>query len=109
MSPGIVAESDLSGALTSEYVFFGGERVARKDYPSDTVSYYFFSNHLRGLPLFFQISLMLPWVQPFLFPWPNHATDPPALVGSQSRSWRCGDLRPRVRGRLADSEAVLRW
>ena len=31
MSPGIVAESDLSGVLKSEYVFFDGERVARRD------------------------------------------------------------------------------
>jgi RHS repeat-associated protein len=46
MSPGIVAESSLTGALTSEYVFFNGERVARKDYPSDAVSYYF-SDHLK--------------------------------------------------------------
>jgi RHS repeat-associated protein len=41
MSPGIVAESDLSGNLQSEYVFFDGERVARKDFPSGAVSYYF--------------------------------------------------------------------
>jgi RHS repeat-associated protein len=41
MSPGIVAESDLSGNLKSEYVFFNGERLARKDFPGDTVSYYF--------------------------------------------------------------------
>jgi hypothetical protein len=35
MTPGIVAESDLSGNLQSEYVFFGGERIARKDSPSN--------------------------------------------------------------------------
>jgi RHS repeat-associated protein len=46
MSPGIVAESDLSGNLQSEYVFFNGERVARKDFPSNAVSYYF-SDHLK--------------------------------------------------------------
>jgi RHS repeat-associated protein len=46
MSPGIVAESDLSGNLQSEYVFFDGERVARKDFPSLAVSYYF-SDHLK--------------------------------------------------------------
>jgi RHS repeat-associated protein len=45
MSPGIVAESDLSGNLTSEYVFFNKERVARRDFPSNTVSYYF-SDHV---------------------------------------------------------------
>jgi RHS repeat-associated protein len=46
MTPGVVAESDLSGNLQSEYVFFDGERVARKDLPSNTVSYYF-SDHLK--------------------------------------------------------------
>src|SRR6266481_6159618 len=46
MTPGIVAESDLSGALQSEYVFFDGERVARKDFPGNAVSYYF-SDHLK--------------------------------------------------------------
>src|SRR5262249_37169083 len=39
-------ESDLTGTLKSEYVFFGGERVARKDFPGNTVSYYF-SDHLK--------------------------------------------------------------
>jgi RHS repeat-associated protein len=46
MTPGIVAESDLSGSLQSEYVFFDGERVARKDFPTLAVSYYF-SDHLK--------------------------------------------------------------
>ncbi len=46
MAPGIVAESDLTGALTAEYVFFDGERVARKDFPANAVSYYF-SDHLK--------------------------------------------------------------
>jgi RHS repeat-associated protein len=46
MLPGIVAESDLSGNLTSEYVFFGGTRVARKDFPSNAIAYYF-SDHLK--------------------------------------------------------------
>jgi RHS repeat-associated protein len=43
MSPGIVAESDLTGNLTSEYVFFGGRRMARRDFSSSppSVSYYF--------------------------------------------------------------------
>jgi RHS repeat-associated protein len=41
MTPGVVAESDLAGVLKSEYIFFNGERVARKDFPSNTVAYYF--------------------------------------------------------------------
>jgi RHS repeat-associated protein len=46
MAPGIVAESDLTGALKSEYVFFDGERIARRDLPSGSVAYYF-SDHLK--------------------------------------------------------------
>ena len=46
MTPGIVAESDLSGNTKSEYVFFNGERVARRDLPSGSVAYYF-SDHLK--------------------------------------------------------------
>ncbi len=46
MTPGVVAESDLAGSLKSEYVFFDGERVARKDFPGNTVAYYF-SDHLK--------------------------------------------------------------
>jgi RHS repeat-associated protein len=41
MSMGIVGESDLAGNLQSEYIFFDGERVARKDFPGNVVSYYF--------------------------------------------------------------------
>jgi RHS repeat-associated protein len=44
MAPGIVGESDLSGNLTDEYVFFGGERVARK---STNGVFYYFSDHLK--------------------------------------------------------------
>lgn len=40
MSPGIVAESDLSGNLKSEYIFFNGKRVARVDQPGNVVHYY---------------------------------------------------------------------
>jgi RHS repeat-associated protein len=46
LTPGVVAESDLGGNLQSEYVFFAGERVARKDFPGGAVSYYF-SDHLK--------------------------------------------------------------
>jgi hypothetical protein len=46
MSPGIVAESDLSGNAKSDYVFFNSERVARRDLPGGAVSYYF-SDHLK--------------------------------------------------------------
>ena len=36
--------------IASEYVFFDGERVARKDFSSSTTSvFYYFSNHLKSL------------------------------------------------------------
>ena len=44
MTPGIVGESDLSGNLTDEYVFFDGERVARK---STNGVFCYFSDHLK--------------------------------------------------------------
>jgi RHS repeat-associated protein len=48
MTPGIVAESDLAGTLKSEYVFFDGDRVARKDFSGSTTSVaYYFSDHLK--------------------------------------------------------------
>ena len=34
MTPGVVAETDLAGTPKSEYVFFDGERVARRDGPT---------------------------------------------------------------------------
>lgn len=47
MAAGVVAESDLTGTLKSEYIFFAGTRVARRDLPSGTVSYYF-ADHLKS-------------------------------------------------------------
>jgi RHS repeat-associated protein len=44
MTPGIVGESDLSGNLTDEYVFFDGERIARK---STNGVFYYFSDYLK--------------------------------------------------------------
>src|SRR5215831_15193678 len=48
MTPGIVAESQLDGTLNSEYVFFDGERVARRDGATGTGGvFYYFSDHLK--------------------------------------------------------------
>jgi RHS repeat-associated protein len=48
MTPGVVAESDLAGTLKSEYVFFDGERVARRDGATGTGGvFYYFSDHLK--------------------------------------------------------------
>jgi RHS repeat-associated protein len=37
----VLAESDLSGNINEEYIFFNGQRLARVDRPSGTVHYYF--------------------------------------------------------------------
>jgi uncharacterized protein RhaS with RHS repeats len=48
MTPGVVAESDLAGTLKYEYVFFDGERVARRDGATGTGGvFYYFSDHLK--------------------------------------------------------------
>jgi RHS repeat-associated protein len=48
MTPGVVAESDLAGTLKSEYVFFDGERMARRDGATGTGGvFYYFSDHLK--------------------------------------------------------------
>jgi RHS repeat-associated protein len=41
----VLAETDLSGNINEEYIYFNGARIARVDRPSGTVHYYF-SNHL---------------------------------------------------------------
>ena len=43
--PPNLTETDLSGNINEEYIFFNGERIARIDRPSNTV-YYYFSDHL---------------------------------------------------------------
>jgi RHS repeat-associated protein len=48
MTPGVVAETDLAGTTKSEYVFFDGERVARRDGATGTGGvFYYFSDHLQ--------------------------------------------------------------
>ncbi|MGA2236989.1 MAG: RHS repeat-associated core domain-containing protein [Terriglobales bacterium] len=42
---GTLAETNLSGTINEEYIYFNGERIARVDRPSGTVHYYF-SDHL---------------------------------------------------------------
>jgi RHS repeat-associated protein len=37
----VLDETDLSGNLTSEYISFGGYRIARRDSPSNSIYYYF--------------------------------------------------------------------
>lgn len=46
-SDNVLTETDLSGNINEEYVYFNGERIARVDRPSGTVHYYF-SDHLAS-------------------------------------------------------------
>jgi RHS repeat-associated protein len=46
--PGVLAESDLSGSIQHEYVFFHGERVARRDETQGSSGVlYYFSDYLK--------------------------------------------------------------
>ena len=48
MTSGVVAETDLAGTIKSEYIFFDGERVARRDGATGTGGvFYYFSDHLK--------------------------------------------------------------
>ncbi len=48
MSPGVVAETDLAGTSKSEYIFFDGDRVARRDGVNGAGGvFYYFSDHLK--------------------------------------------------------------
>ncbi|MGC2695513.1 MAG: RHS repeat-associated core domain-containing protein [Candidatus Angelobacter sp.] len=48
MTPGVVAETDLSDAIKSEYIFFDGERLARRDGANGAGGvFYYFSDHLK--------------------------------------------------------------
>jgi len=43
----LLAESDLTGNLTAEYVYFGGQRIARTDYTSGNATLkYYLTDHL---------------------------------------------------------------
>jgi RHS repeat-associated protein len=49
MSLGVVAESDLNGVTQSEYIFFGGNRVARRDGVNGVGGvFYYFSDDLKS-------------------------------------------------------------
>jgi RHS repeat-associated protein len=46
--PGVVAETDLTGTTKSEYIFFNGQRIARRDGVNGTGGvFYYFSDHLK--------------------------------------------------------------
>jgi RHS repeat-associated protein len=47
---GALTETDLTGAINEEYIFFNGERIARVDQPTKTVHYYF-SDHLGSISI----------------------------------------------------------
>ena len=51
-APGIVLETDLLGNPQSEYVFFGGSRIARRDVSGvSSPVYYYFSNQIHSTAL----------------------------------------------------------
>jgi len=47
----ILEETDLSGNLLHDYIYFGGRRIARQDGFSGTSLYYYFQDHLGTAPV----------------------------------------------------------
>ncbi len=41
-----ISETNLSGVPQAEYIFFGGQRIARRDVPSPSTVHYYFSDRL---------------------------------------------------------------
>jgi RHS repeat-associated protein len=52
----VLVESDLSGNITSEYIYFGGTRIARKD-PSSSNVYYYLGDHLGSARVMVSVTL----------------------------------------------------
>jgi RHS repeat-associated protein len=52
----VLAESDLSGNVTSEYIYFGGTRIARKD-PSSSNVYYYLADRLGSAKVMVSVNL----------------------------------------------------
>jgi RHS repeat-associated protein len=52
----VLAESDLGGNITSEYIYFGGQRIARKD-PSSSNVYYYLGDRLGSARVMVSITL----------------------------------------------------
>ncbi len=46
-----ISESDLAGTVQKEYIFFAGQRVARRDVPGTFSVKYYFSDHLGSTSL----------------------------------------------------------
>ncbi|PYU20432.1 MAG: hypothetical protein DMG32_22335 [Acidobacteria bacterium] len=61
-------ESDASGNLTDEYVFFGGKRMARRDVSSGNIFYYF-SDHLGTSRVILQAGQIIPCYDADFYPF----------------------------------------
>ena len=64
---GTLTETDLTGAINEEYIYFNGERIARVDRPSGTVHYYFSDN--LGSASVIASSSGAPQAQYFYYPY----------------------------------------
>jgi RHS repeat-associated protein len=51
----VLAESDLSGNVTAEYIYFSGRRIARRDPASGNI-YYFLSDHIGSARVVTKVS-----------------------------------------------------
>jgi RHS repeat-associated protein len=55
-----LTESDLSGTIQKEYIFFAGKRVARRDVPGTPSVKYYFSDHLGSASVITNASGAMP-------------------------------------------------
>lgn len=68
MTLGIVGESDLTGVMKSEYVFFGGQRIARRNLVAPPGVVYYFSYHLKTASVITD-SVGTPKAESDYYPW----------------------------------------
>jgi len=78
----VLSESNLSGTINEEYIFFNGSRIARVDRPSGSVHYYF-SDHLGSASV---IASSAGTVQQQYFYYPFGGLQ--AAVGSDSNHFK---------------------
>lgn len=94
-------ETDASGNLTNEYVFFGGKRIARRDSSSNV--FYYFADHLGTSRAILQGGQTSPCYDQDFYPYGRevpHGSEVPAFVNTCPQNYK-------FTGKERDSESGL--
>jgi RHS repeat-associated protein len=94
-------ETDASGTLTNEYVFFGGKRIARRDSSSNV--FYYFADHLGTSRAIVQAGQTTPCYDQDFYPYGRevpHGSEIPAFVNTCPQNYK-------FTGKERDSESGL--